>query len=192
MPGINESEIRSKLPFVIPVCECGTYIKIIPLVVDSFVELAKKYFMVFIVLGFIIIIATTIIAKSNVVAAKFAGAGRIVGLLFILLGISAACIKQIDPGEIGVKILFGSIQKDVLWSGLHFIDPLLDVKTIDVKTQNYTMSGINDEGNNAGDDAIKVLTSDGLEVTIDLTVLYRVVAGEAPKLLSETGERLQG
>ena len=32
------------------------------------------------------------------------------------------------------------------------------------------MSGVNDEGEKAGDDAIKVLASDGLEVTIDLTV----------------------
>jgi regulator of protease activity HflC (stomatin/prohibitin superfamily) len=58
---------------------------------------------------------------------------------------------------------------------------------IDIKTQNYTMSGINDEGNKVGDDAIKVLTSDGLEVTIDLTVLYRVIGADAPKLLRETG-----
>ena len=72
-------------------------------------------------------------------------------------------------------------------SGLHFINPLLDIKMIDIKTQNYTMSGINDEGNKVGDDAIKVLTSDGLEVTIDLTVLYRVIGADAPKLLRETG-----
>jgi regulator of protease activity HflC (stomatin/prohibitin superfamily) len=148
----------------------------------------KNIIMVLIVLGFIILIAITVIAKNNAVASKFAGAGRIVGLLFILLGISTACVKQIDPGEIGVKILFGSIQNDVLGSGLHFINPLLDVKKLDVKTQNYTMSGVHDEGNKEGDDAIRVLTSDGLEVTIDLTVLYRVVSADAPKLLRETGE----
>lgn len=50
------------------------------------------------------------------------------------------------------------------------------------------MSGVNDEGNKLGDDAIRVLTSDGLEVTIDLTVLYRVVGSDAPKLLRETGD----
>ena len=144
--------------------------------------------MAFIVLGIIIFIAITIIAKTNAAASKFAGAGRIVALLFILLGISSSCIKQIDAGEIGVKILFGSIQNDVLGSGLHFINPLLDVKKLDVKTQNYTMSGVHDEGNKSGDDAIRVLTSDGLEVTIDLTVLYRVVSGEAPRLLRETGD----
>ncbi|WP_301932076.1 SPFH domain-containing protein [Ferruginibacter sp.] len=144
--------------------------------------------MVLIVLGFIIFIAINVVVKNNPVAAKFAGAGRILALVFILLGISTACVKQIDAGEIGVKSLFGSIQNDIMGSGLHFINPLLDVKKLDVKTQNYTMSGVNDEGNKAGDDAIKVLTSDGLEVTIDLTVLYRVVGADAPRLLRETGE----
>ena len=50
------------------------------------------------------------------------------------------------------------------------------------------MSGVNDEGHKAGDDAIRVLTSDGLEVTIDLTVLYRVISADAPRLLRETGD----
>lgn len=144
--------------------------------------------MSFIILGVIILIAITVIAKGNPAISKFAGAGRLVGLLFITLGIIISCVKQVDPGEIGIKILFGSIQKDVLGSGLHFVNPLLDIKKLDVKTQNYTMSGINDEGQKSGDDAIKVLTSDGLEVTIDLTVLFRVVASDAPKLLKETGE----
>ena len=144
--------------------------------------------MALIILGVIIFFAINVIVKNNVSAAKFAGTGRIVALLFIILGISTSCVKQIDAGEIGVKVLFGSIQNDVLGSGLHFINPLLDVRRLDVKTQNYTMSGVHDEGNKVGDDAIKVLTSDGLEVTIDLTVLYRVVAADAPRLLSETGD----
>lgn len=149
---------------------------------------SKLISMFLIILGVVLFFAISIIGKNNTVASKFAGAGRIVAVLFVLLGISSACVKQIDAGEIGVKKLFGSIQKDVMGSGLHFINPLLDVEKLDVKTQNYTMSGVNDEGNKAGDDAIRVLTSDGLEVTIDLTVLYRVVAADAPRLLSETGD----
>ena len=147
--------------------------------------------MFLIILGVIVFIATGIVVKNNVAFAKFGGIGRIIALLMILLGISTACIKQIDAGEVGVKKLFGSIQNDVLASGLHFINPLLDIQKIDVKTQNYTMSGLHDEGNKTGDDAIRVLTSDGLEVTIDLTVLYRVVATDAPKLLRETGDDYQ-
>lgn len=144
--------------------------------------------MFLIIIGIIVLVLTVILLKSNTTLAKFRPVGRILGILFILLGIITSCVKQINAGEVGVKVLFGSIQNDVLGSGLHFVNPLLDIKRLDVKTQNYTMSGVNDEGHKLGDDAIRVLTSDGLEVTIDLTVLYRVVGGDAPKLLRETGD----
>jgi regulator of protease activity HflC (stomatin/prohibitin superfamily) len=144
--------------------------------------------MFLIVIGIIILIVTAVVLKNNPALVKFKPIGRIIGVIFILLGIFNACVKQIDAGEVGVKVLFGSIQNEVMGSGLHFINPLLEVKKLDIKTQNYTMTGVNDEGDKAGDDAIKVLTSDGLEVTIDLTVLYRVVASDAPRLLRETGD----
>jgi len=144
--------------------------------------------MFLIIVGLITLIVVSAVAKNNPAVAKFVGVGRLIGLLFVAIGIMTACVKQIDAGEIGVKKLFGSIQNEVLPSGLHFVNPLLDIIKLDTKTQNYTMSGVNDEGTKSGDDAIRVLTSDGLEVTIDLTVLYRVVSGDAPKLLRETGE----
>jgi len=75
----------------------------------------------------------------------------------------------------------------VLPSGLNLINPLMDVLELDIKTQNYTMSGVHDEGEKEGDDAIRVLTADGLEVTIDLTVLYSLIPSEAPRLVRETG-----
>ncbi|MEI7965878.1 MAG: prohibitin family protein [Chitinophagaceae bacterium] len=143
--------------------------------------------MALIIIGIIALILTATVIKNNPALAHFRTIGRILGFAFIAIGILLASIIQINPGEIGVKILFGSVQDEVLGSGLHIVNPLLEIKKIDVKTQNYTMSGVNDEGQKAGDDAIRVLTSDGLEVTIDLTVLYRVVSSDAPKLLRETG-----
>jgi regulator of protease activity HflC (stomatin/prohibitin superfamily) len=157
--------------------------------VNSFSELASLKFnaMFLIILGILVLIVSGIVVKNNPSLARYSSIARIAALGIIVIGISTACIKQIDAGEVGVKKLFGSIQTEVLPSGLHFINPLLDIQMIDVKTQNYTMSGVNDEGNKEGDDAIRVLTSDGLEVTIDLTVLYRVVGTDAPRLLRETG-----
>ncbi|MFX8668619.1 SPFH domain-containing protein, partial [Acinetobacter baumannii] len=70
---------------------------------------------------------------------------------------------------------------------LNTVNPLVDIKKVDIKTQNYTMSGVHDEGDKEGDDAIRVLTADGLEVVIDLTVLYRVLSNEAPRIMRETG-----
>jgi regulator of protease activity HflC (stomatin/prohibitin superfamily) len=158
-------------------------------IINSFDELAvlKLSVMIFIILGLIIFGVTGIIVKNNVSLHKYGKIGRLVGALFILLGIIISSVVQIDAGEIGVKVLFGSVKNDVLSSGLHFVNPLYEIKKVDVKTQNYTMSGVQDEGNKSGDDAIRVLASDGLEVTIDLTVLYRVVADDAPKLIQQTG-----
>ena len=143
--------------------------------------------MLLIILGIIILIGSVTFLSHDERFSRFKKTGRIIGLLFILLGILTSCIVQINSGAIGVKSFFGKIQNDVLGSGLHLVNPLLTVEKLDVKTQNYTMSGVHDEGEKAGDDAIRVLTSDGLEVTIDLTVLYRVVSADAPKLLRETG-----
>jgi len=112
---------------------------------------------------------------------------RLAGISFLILGVFTSCVKQIDTGYVGVQSLFGKIQSTVLNSGLNIINPLVDVKDVDVRTQNYTMSGVHDEGEKSGDDAIRVLTRDGLEVTIDLSVLYRVNAGNAPKLIQMVG-----
>lgn len=139
------------------------------------------------ILGVIFLSLGLMVANANPKYMLFKKYVWVVSSLFILIGLSAACIVQIDAGEVGVKKLFGKVQTDVLSSGLHFINPLAQVVTMDIKTQNYTMSGVNDEGSKSGDDAIKVLTADGLEVTIDLSVLYRVSPSAAPRLLIETG-----
>jgi regulator of protease activity HflC (stomatin/prohibitin superfamily) len=109
------------------------------------------------------------------------------GLVLGLFGLLWSSVKQIDAGKIGVQSLFGKVQAQVLPSGLNLINPLMDVMELDIKTQNYTMSGVHDEGVKEGDDAIRVLTADGLEVVIDLTALYRVQSSEAPKIVREIG-----
>jgi len=50
------------------------------------------------------------------------------------------------------------------------------------------MSAKSNEGQVEGDDAIRVLSSDGLEVTIDLSILYRVTPSKAPYILQNIGE----
>ena len=118
---------------------------------------------------------------------RYSRIAQLAGVIILIAGILVKSTGMIDAGQIGVKVLFGKVQNEVLGSGLHLINPLVEVRSLDVKTQNYTMSGSNDEGAKTGDDAIRVLTADGLEVTIDLTVLYKLLPSEAPKLVRETG-----
>ena len=142
--------------------------------------------MALIIIGILILIAGFILQKSHEYG-SVATMVRSIAVLVILAGVVIKCIVQIEAGQVGVKSLFGRVQNDVLPSGLHFINPFVEVQRLDIKTQNYTMSGIHDEGAKSGDDAIRVLTSDGLEVTIDLTVLYKLLPSEAPRLVRETG-----
>ena len=143
--------------------------------------------MIFIIIAVIAFLAAQVIAKGDYQYRPFAKTLKIVSVVVLVIGIISACIVQIDAGYTGVKKLFGKVQDDVLSSGLHFINPLVEVMEMDIKTQNYTMSGLHDESVATADDAIRVLTADGLEVTIDLTVLYRLLPTDAPKIVRETG-----
>jgi regulator of protease activity HflC (stomatin/prohibitin superfamily) len=139
------------------------------------------------VIGIIVIVVAFVVArtvpnlhfyKSKIITAAI--------LVFLILLI-AASVVQIEPGMVGVQKLFGKVSNNTLESGLNIINPLVRVVVFDIKTENYTMSGIHDEGAIRGDDAIRVLSADGLEVIVDLTVLYKVIPAEAPRILKEVG-----
>ncbi len=142
--------------------------------------------MALIIIGIILLIAAVAFRKEAF-AARFIPIIRISAIVLIVLGLSISCFKQIEAGQIGVQSLFGKVSDNTLESGLNVVNPLVEVTMFDIKTQNYTMSGIHDEGDKSGDDAIRVLSSDGLEVVIDVTVLYRVIPDQTPKILREIG-----
>ena len=143
--------------------------------------------MVLFILGLIALIAGIFLGRRPSPLSSTARYLRGGGVAVMLIGVVAASFVQIGTGEIGVQVLYGSVQNNILYSGLHIINPLMDVKRLDVKTQNYTMSAVKNEGAVEGDDAIRVLSADGLEVVIDLTVLYKVIPTNAPNILRETG-----
>ena len=143
--------------------------------------------MLLIIIGALLLLASKSIDNPNLIFAKFASPIRKAAIVLIVLGISSSTIKQIDAGEVGVQSVFGKVSDRTLSSGLNFVNPLASVTVFDAKTQNYTMSAVHDEGDREGDDAIRVLTADGLEVVVDLTVLYRILPSQAPTILKEIG-----
>ena len=140
-----------------------------------------------VIIGVIVLAIGFSVKKSNSPLTQFAGTIKMIGAGIIIVGAVLASIVQINPGEIGVQKLFGKVNNNILESGLNVVNPLVDVVTFDTKTQNYTMSGVMDEGEKSADDAIRVLSADGLEVIIDLTVLYKVIPSQAPRILQEIG-----
>jgi regulator of protease activity HflC (stomatin/prohibitin superfamily) len=141
----------------------------------------------FVFLGIIILLAGIFAPRANFKLQFLGSPLKSVGIGLVVIGFLTASMVQIDAGHVGIKKLFGNVQNDVLLSGLHLVNPLMDVLEVDTRTQNYTMSGVHSEGEKAGDDAIRVLSADGLEVTIDLTVLFRLIPQDAPNMLRQTG-----
>ena len=144
--------------------------------------------MFLIIVGIVLYLAGQGIGSPNLVFSKYSPTFKIVGIVFALIGLLTSAVKQIDAGEVGVQSVFGKVVPETLTSGLNFVNPIANVYIFDGKTQNYTMSAVHDEGDKSGDDAIRVLTADGLEVVVDLTVLFRILPSEAPKILKEIGE----
>ncbi|HVS90452.1 MAG TPA: prohibitin family protein [Mucilaginibacter sp.] len=147
--------------------------------------------MIIAILGIIVLIVGMMLKRSPEPGNRFSRVVSTVGLIVIALGLVTSMFKVIDPGEVGVQTLFGSVQDRVLPSGLHIINPLVEVTNFNIQTQNYTMSAKDSEGAVTGDDAIRVLSSDGLEVTIDLSVLYKVNPDKAPFILQNIGEKYE-
>jgi len=139
---------------------------------------------------FIILLVSFVINKQireNIQLQKVINSIRLVLVLAILVLFLFASLVQIGPGQVGVTILFGSVQDNTLKSGLNIINPLVDIEKLDIKTQAYTMSGVKDEGQIKGDDAITTLSSDGLTLKLDVTVWFRLSENDAPNLLRTLG-----
>lgn len=143
--------------------------------------------MFLIIIGLLLLVVGFVINNPALMIARYARPTQLLGGVVLLIGLVTASVRQIDTGEVGVPSLFGKVKDETLNSGLNFINPLSEVTMFDIKTQNYTMSALHDEGDKEGDDAIRVLTADGLEVIIDLTILYKIVPSESPKILKEIG-----
>lgn len=141
----------------------------------------------FIIIGIILFIISVALRNNASPLTRYSPIFRIAAVVVVAIGVLSSMFRQIDAGKVGVKSLYGSVQPDILESGLHVINPLIDVTDFDIQTQNYTMSAVHSEGAQEGDDAIRVLSNDGLEVVIDLTVLYRIIPTDAPKIFKQIG-----
>ncbi len=98
-----------------------------------------------------------------------------------------------DSTEVGVrtKKLFGAgIEQRIYEPGAtYFFAPFLsDWATFDVKLQNLEMTREPGRGDRTGDDAIEFKTNDGNDISINVTVAWRIEPKMAPQLLYRVGD----
>lgn len=103
----------------------------------------------------------------------------LIPLVFVMLvSLLSLALIFVQPQEVGVVISVtspGGIRPQPLRPGLHWMIPFLE-RGVRYPTywQTYTMSNSPDEGAQLGDDSIRSRTSDGQEVRIDCSVIFRI------------------
>ncbi|PON17388.1 hypothetical protein C2W62_13455 [Candidatus Entotheonella serta] len=105
-------------------------------------------------------------------------------LLFVVgLSLLSSALVFIQPQSVGVVVSLvasGGVRPQPLSSGLHWIIPFLERDIVyPIYWQTYTMSGKPNEGEKLGDDSIRARTSDGQEVRLDCSVIFRISASQA-------------
>ncbi len=145
---------------------------------------------------FTLVAVAAIIARSRVSVTantqydipKILGITSMASIALAVIFLTMASVTVIPAGNVGVQVLFGSVEDEALENGFHVINPLFNIREMDVRTQAYTMSGTHGEGQVKGDDAIEVLTSDGLTLKLEITVQYRLLPTAAPMVYRTIGD----
>lgn len=107
------------------------------------------------------------------------GGAIIAGVIVAFLSLSMVVVPA---GNVGVVFnVFGGVQEDELGEGFHIVLPFLQQVTLyDVRQQEITLA-------RETNDMITARSSEGLEITIDATILYQVVRNEAARLHQDIG-----
>lgn len=111
----------------------------------------------------------------------------VVVLLVLVFSFSSAFWVVVEAGQTGVRSFFGKVRDTELSSGFHLKNPLERVTKMSVRTQEYTMSVAQGEGERQGADAITALTKEGLSVDLDITILYHLVEDKASDVYRDVG-----
>ena len=105
------------------------------------------------------------------------GRPRIVGggiLLVGLIGIIIQSVVSVPAGHVGLKDLFGNISDSTLSPGIHLVNPLLTIREMRVQTQEIT-------------ETANVPSKEGMNVKLDLSILYRLDSNSAPEVYRTIG-----
>ena len=94
---------------------------------------------------------------------------------FALFLISPRFYQSVPAGHVGVATLFGEVQSDPFPEGLHIpVNPLYEWHLFDVRQKTHSETS-------------NVPSQDQLQTKIDVSVQYRLVSADAPRILQETG-----
>lgn len=120
--------------------------------------------------------------------------GIFTAIIIVFIFIIAKPFVIINSGEAGIKVTAGKYDNIPLQPGFHFFIPIIqNVIVVDTRVRTINFSRTEDMGvvgKNQGifrNDAINVMDSRGLTVSIELTVQYQLNAITAPQTIATYG-----
>jgi regulator of protease activity HflC (stomatin/prohibitin superfamily) len=124
---------------------------------------------------------------------QLATRGWIGGILLVLVILLVSSVVVVPVGEsLVVYNLFTHRFSKPLTAGYRLVLPgVYERQMYNLKTQEYTMSGIVEEGQVARSDSIQVLSSDGLKMDLDITVLYHLDPDGLNELHASVGKKYE-
>lgn len=163
--------------------------------IDSLLTLASRFvWLLFLIYAVLIFIRTTM--RHGVLLAVVRLFSFRILLPFlgaVLVSLLSLAIVFVEPQQVGVIVSVpspGGVRPQPLRAGLHLIIPLLEREVrYPIYWQTYTMSNKVDEGAKLGDDSIRARTSDGQEVRLDTSIIFRVDQEQAVSVHIDWQER---
>ncbi len=101
--------------------------------------------------------------------AGYAGAG------FLLLIVLLNSYTTVPAGHNKVATLFGKVQKVAYPEGFHFVNPLFNFVSFDLRQQTYTW------------EKVQVPSQDKLKTSMDISVAFRLDSDKTTAILQNTG-----
>ena len=123
------------------------------------------------------------LARSGASGSRSPGILRAVSLLFTTLGalfILAALVVVIEPGEVGVKHAFGTVDMRPMMPGIHLVTPWSSVERYSTREEQFPQATEEAE-------TIAALSSEQMGMTVDAGLRWQINPMEAPHIFKEIG-----
>ncbi|HJY85277.1 MAG TPA: prohibitin family protein [Candidatus Acidoferrales bacterium] len=105
------------------------------------------------------------------------GIGKILGVIVVLVLLYAS-VAYVPAGHVGVLTLFGRVTGDVLSEGTHLVNPFKVNNTLSIRTQEKK-------------ETATVPSNEGLIMTLDTSLLYRLNSEKAADVYRTIGPRYE-
>jgi len=126
-------------------------------------------------------------ARSGAAGGKSSGMLRAFASFFSLLGILfmlGALVVVVEPGEVGVKHAFGTVDDMPLLPGIHVVAPWSSIERYSTREEQYPQAGDEEE-------SIAALSSEQMGMTVDAGLRWQINPQDAPRIFTEIGTEEQ-